>query len=204
MKYLLILACVLVALSVLAPLFMNSAIGQTEKQPYRVVLTEGDFEVRFYPSAVLATVRSDATSYREMSGSGFRRVAGYIFGGNARNQKIAMTAPVHMDIGGSGSSMSFVMPAGYDLENLPKPDDPGVVLERSGEEHVAALRFSGWASDAVLSRRSEELYRILREKGLEPVGNLRYLGYDPPYRVSGRRNEVVVAIRWTEAGNPAQ
>lgn len=58
------------------------AFGKTEQQKYRVVHTGKEFEIRFYPSATLATVRMEANNYKELSGDGFRKLAGYIFGGN--------------------------------------------------------------------------------------------------------------------------
>jgi hypothetical protein len=180
------------------PAFLRSG-DDIEEQSYRTVTRMGDLEIRFYPSATLATVTTTARNYREVSYSGFRRIAGYIFGGNEEGRKIAMTAPVHMDIGTEGSSMSFVMPAAYSLKELPKPNDPGVRIERSADEFVAAIRFSGYASDASIRSQTERLASLLREKGIRPIGNFRYLGYDPPYRLMGRRNEIIVRIEWKES-----
>ena len=174
------------------------ASAKTEKQKYRVVQTEKEFEIRFYPTATLATVYSKVNSYRELSGPGFRKLAGYIFGGNARDTKIAMTSPVHMDIHDSGSAMSFVMPSTYQIEDLPRPDNAEVVLEKTNEEYVAALRFRGYASDKAIKKHAEELERLLGEKGIAYYGNFRYLGYNPPYQFVGRRNEIIVSVKWVE------
>ena len=67
----------------------------TEKQKYRLVKSEKEFEIRYYPAATLATVFTSAKSYREIASPGFRKLAGFIFGGNETNTKISMTAPVH-------------------------------------------------------------------------------------------------------------
>ncbi len=64
--------------------FTTMALGQTEKQKYDIVYSEKEFEIRFYPSTTLATVYSSANSYKEVSGSGFRKLAGYIFEGMSR------------------------------------------------------------------------------------------------------------------------
>lgn len=192
------LAALLAALSL--PAFLRPG-DDIEEQAYRTVARMGDLEVRFYPSATLATVKSTARSYREVSYSGFRRIAGYIFGGNEAGQKIAMTAPVHMDITDQGSSMSFVMPSAYNRKALPKPNDPGVRIETSADEYVAAIRFNGFASDAAIRSQTERLADLLRLNGLRPTGNFRYLGYDPPYRLLGRRNEIIVKIDWKEDGS---
>lgn len=173
-------------------------MAQIEKQKYRVVHSEKEFEIRFYPSATLATVYSSADTYRELSGSGFRRLAGYIFGGNESDTKIAMTSPVHMDINDSKSAMSFVLPAEYEMSNLPTPDDSGVIVQKTEDEYVAAVRFKGYASDRNIKTYSEKLEKLLSEQGIEYVGNFRYLGYNPPYQLIGRRNEIIVSVKWAE------
>jgi hypothetical protein len=199
MTMILTLAVLLAAFSLTS--FLKPGGGDIEEQKYRTVTRMGDLEIRFYPSATLATVRSSARNYREVSYSGFRRIAGYIFGGNEAGRKIAMTSPVHMDITDQGSSMSFVMPSAYAMSDLPRPNDPGVRIEKSADEYVAAIRFSGFASDEAIRSQTERLANLLRAKDIEPVGNFRYLGYDPPYRLVGRRNEIIVKIDWKEEGS---
>jgi len=172
------------------------ASGKTEQQKYKVVRQEAEFEIRHYPSAVMATVRMNETSYGEMSGKGFRKLAGYIFGGNESETSIAMTAPVHMDISGKGSSMSFVMPSEWEYEKLPKPKDSSVILENSGEEYVAAIRFGGYASDASIRKYSDKLKQLLEQHGIGWYGNFRFLGYNSPFQPLFRRNEIIVSVRW--------
>lgn len=199
MSYMMILSVGLALLTALPlPAFLKPGGNDIEEQPYRTVARMGELEIRYYPAATLATVSSSARNYREVSYTGFRRIAGYIFGGNEAGQKIAMTSPVHMDISEQGSSMSFVMPSAYAMGDLPKPNDPGVRLEQSKEEYVAAIRFSGFASDAAIRQQIDRLSALLQEKGILPTGKFRYLGYDPPYRILGRRNEVIVQIDWKE------
>ena len=137
--------------------FTIMASAKTERQKYRLVHSEKEFEIRHYPSATLATVYSSAKSYRELVGSGFRRLAGYIFGGNESAQKISMTAPVHMDINDTRSAMSFVMPSAYEMGNLPMPNDSGVILQKTDDEYVAVLWFRGYASDKDIKKYSEKL-----------------------------------------------
>ena len=178
--------------------FTTMASAKTERQKYRVVYSEKGYEIRFYPSATLATVYTSAKSYRELSGTGFRRLAGYIFGGNESGQKIAMTAPVHMDIQDRGSTMSFVMPSAYEMDNLPSPNDGGVFLETTEDEYVAVLKFRGYASDRDIKSYSEKLATMLEAKGIKYTGNFRYLGYNPSYQFIGRRNEIIVKVDWAE------
>ena len=178
--------------------FMAISTSNIEKQQYRVVKKESGFEVRFYPPATFATIRSSAKNYRELSGSGFRKIAGYIFGNNETSAKIAMTSPVHMDINETESSMSFVMPSAYDIKSLPRPNDAKVEIHESPSEYAAAIEFGGYANDETISKYAEQLKKSLEEKGIKPIGHYRYLGYNPPYQLIGRKNEVIVAVEWKE------
>ncbi len=173
-------------------------MASIEKQKYRLVQSEKDFEIRHYPPAMLATVYSSANSYREMSTPGFRTLAGFIFGGNDSNTKIAMTSPVHMDINDSTSTMSFVMPSKYDEQSLPRPSDSRVKLEKSQAEYVAVLRFGGYANDDRIARYSDKLKKALEKKGIAYSGNFRFLGYNPPFQFIGRKNEIIVSVDWQE------
>jgi hypothetical protein len=198
MKLFFIILAVTIILLVLLQSFTIMAINKTEEQKYSVVRNYKDFEIRFYPSATIATIKSNAKTYRELSGPGFQKLAGYIFGGNDSNKQISMTTPVQMDINDSGSTMSFVMPSAYNKENLPKPNDPGVKIENTADEYVAVIKFGGYASDEDLKFYSQKLQNLLKENGITPAGNYRFLGYNPPYQFVGRRNEIIVAVDWVK------
>ena len=177
-------------------LLMSFASKRIEKQKYRVIKKEKEFEIRYYPPAIFATTRSSAKSYRELGNSGFRKIAGYIFGNNESSAKIAMTAPVHMDISEKGSSMSFVMPSEYTLDKLPRPVDGRVELHESPAVYMAAIEFGGFASDQRIKQYADQLSQSLKKNGIKMIGNPTYLGYNAPYEFIGRKNEVVIAIEW--------
>lgn len=189
---------VVILIIVLFQSFTVMPINKTEEQKYSLVRKYNDFEIRFYPSATVATIKSSAKTYRDLSGPGFQKLAGYIFGGNEANTKISMTSPVQMDINDSVSTMSFVMPSAYTKENLPKPNDPGVQIIKTSDEYVAVIRFGGYASDKDLKLYSEKLQNLLKENGISSFGNYRFLGYNPPFQLIGRRNEIIVAVDWKE------
>jgi effector-binding domain-containing protein len=90
------------------------------------------------------------------------------------------------------------MPSSLVKDNLPKPEDPAVLIEKTKDEYVAAIRFSGYASDEDIRTYSEKLKNLLLEKGINFYGNFRYLGYDAPYKFIGRRNEIIVSVNWSE------
>ena len=198
MKIFIIILTVGFLIIVLFQSFIIMPINKTEEQKYSVVHKYDDFEIRFYPSATIATINSNAKTYRDLSGPGFQKLAGYIFGGNESNTKISMTTPVQMDINDSASTMSFVMPSEYKKENLPKPNDPGVQIKSTSDEYVAVIRFSGYASDEDLKFYSEKLQNLLKENGMTPLGNYRFLGYNAPFQFIGRRNEIIVTVEWEE------
>jgi hypothetical protein len=72
---------------------------------------------------------------------------------------------------------------------------------KSGKEfeirfYPAAIRFSGYASDDDIRVYSEKLRKLLIENKISYYGNFRYLGYDSPFRLTGRRNEIIVSVKW--------
>jgi len=174
--------------------FMSSK--KTETQAYKVIRTEKDFEIRFYPAVTMATIHAAEKSYKSLGSKGFRKLAAYIFGGNEAKQQISMTTPVHMVVNDSISSMSFVMPTAFNTGNLPKPQNEEVKLQTIPEEYVAAIRFGGFASDNDIKKYSEKLETALKAANIQFIGNFRVLGYNPPYQLFGRRNEIIVGVQW--------
>jgi len=187
---------ILIILFILFQTYTLMASDKTEGQKYSVVQKENEFEIRFYPSTTMALIHSKAKTYKELSGPGFRKLAGYIFGGNEKDTKIAMTSPVHMDINDSSSSMAFVMPSEYDESNLPKPNDPNVVIKKTEAEYVAAIRFGGFASQSDIENYSQKLKNILQEKGIETIGNYRFWAIIP-YPISWQtETKIIVRVNW--------
>lgn len=191
-----IILVIALVLFVVMQAFTAASTARTEQQGYTVIERHGAFELRHYPPALLASVETPDTGYRKAANPSFRRLAGYIFGGNAEGRSIAMTAPVHMEKGPSGSRMSFVMPAAMSADSLPVPNDPGVSLGAFPESHMATLRFGGFADDAALQVKEAELLQACAAHGLQVLGPVRFLGYDPPWQLVGRRNEVAAPVRW--------
>jgi hypothetical protein len=190
MKTLLIIFLLIAGLAIVA----SAAFPPVEEQKYSVLSSDKQFEIRHYPPALLASVQSPALTYRESANSSFRKLAGYIFGGNQSSQKIAMTAPVHMTFNDSGTKMSFVMPAKYSEEDLPQPIDSGIAITKSAERKVAVIKFGGFAGDRKIREKTEELIAWMSKQGLTIKGRPEYLGYNPPYRLFGRRNEIIAEI----------
>jgi hypothetical protein len=90
--------------------------------------------------------------------------------------------------------MAFVLPSIYNQNTLPKPNDSSIDIITSEPEYVAVQQFGGFANNESINEHKTILENNLIDKGLSFYGNFRYLGYNPPYQIFGRRNEVIVAL----------
>ena len=168
----------------------------TEQQHYEVVREYPQFELRRYEPHVLAEVQV-AGSFGSAGNSAFRPLVSYIGGRNEDSQKFAMTAPVIQtsDERAELHDVSFVMPAGSTLEDMPDPSDPQVHLREVGEEWAAVSRFSGRWTESSFSALARELLDRVAAEGLTVVGPPRFARFDPPWTPwFMRRNEVVVPV----------
>jgi len=169
--------------------------AQTETPEYKVVANLGDVEIRSYPALVLASTDMGTGTYSSSSGKGFRTVAGYIFGGNDNGEKISMTSPVMVEMSDT-MRMSFIMPADYSMQSLPQPNDPEVNLESSPARILAVIRYGGFSNDQRYESHRAYLESILKENNVQYKGPFLYFGYNPPYELVNRRNEVAVEVIW--------
>lgn len=173
--------------------FYSFKLRDIEMPKYRVIKKLGEVEIREYPSLILAQTSLKKSDYDEEGSNGFRTVAGYIFGGNQLQQKIAMTAPVIMTMGDS-ASMSFVMPSEYSMQDLPTPSNNQVKLIQENSKILAVIRFGGYSSTDKIKKYADQLYLELKNNKLETRGKLLYMGYNAPWDVTNRRNEVAIEL----------
>ena len=146
-------------------------------------------EIRAYAPRVMAV-----TEMAEDSNGGFRVLAGYIFGGNAEEQEIAMTAPVQQSMKGD-REMAFMMPAEYALEDLPEPEDQRVSFREAAAYTAAVIQFSGWASAEKADENWQQLRRFLIAEGIDITGEPTLNQYNPPWTLPFmRRNEIIVPV----------
>lgn len=173
---------------------INSESNDAEKTiNYEVLESKNGFQIRKYPDLTVATTKLNDNSYSNNSSSGFRKIASYIFGGNSSNMQIAMTSPVQMEMS-SEPTMSFFMPNNMNTSNLPKPDRSDVLVRVQPSKIVAVIEFSGWASDKVLEEQFALLKTKLKKESIEFEDSYSFLGYNPPYKLFNRRNEVTITL----------
>jgi len=192
MKAVIIIISILLLMAI-AQVSISRSTQQTEQRKYTVIKSFDQFEIRKYDSALYSSVRLSKKGYKASSSEGFGILAGYIFGGNASNEKIAMTSPVVMELGDS-AKMMFMVPQNYNLNNLPNPTNSKIVFEKQEEKIIAAIRFDGWADDEKIEKYTSILKAELAKEKIEYIDKFTFLGYNPPYEVINRRNEIVVEL----------
>jgi DNA gyrase inhibitor GyrI len=168
---------------------------------FTTVIRDGDFQIRDYPALTVAEVRVPGGQWGAAN-RGFRLLAHYIFGGNARQQKIEMTAPVTQQKlptserrDGDAWIVRFIMPDGFTPATLPPPDDEAVRLLALPPTRTALVRFSGWALPFIVRSETARLKRWMAQRQLQPTGPVTLAQYDPPWTIWFlRRNEVMAPI----------
>ena len=174
--------------------FFSFRFKGIETPNYKVIKTIGNVEIREYPQLILAQTKLGGKRYQSNGNNGFGVVANYIFGGNQQQQKIAMTAPVIMNMSDTEASMSFVMPSQYQLTDLPTPNSTAVSLVSQDSMRLAVLRFGGFSSDEKIAKHAQILTQVLKVNNIQTKGSLLYMGYNAPWDVINRRNEVAFQI----------
>jgi hypothetical protein len=168
-----------------------------ETPEYKIISKHEGFEVRRYSDMVIATTKVQA-DYKNSTSSGFRRIASYIFGGNDKEMKIAMTAPVIADCPSEGLksyNISFVMPKEHSMKDLPKANISEVSIQKESLGEVAVLSFGGWASESRSTGYQKKLSELLTKNKIETKGGFMIAQYNSPWTLPPfRKNEVMVRI----------
>lgn len=171
---------------------------------YTVLKLTDNYEIRKYSSySVCSTELSTDPDQSMMSplstGSGFNKLADYIFGNNNKDstsETLSMTTPVIIASG----SMEFVLPSGMSSINAPLPATPDISVKDILAEIIAVKEFPGIATDGEVMRQRAFLEDALLADGIT-FDNLsfRVLQYNPPYTLPWlRRNEVTLRVSYTE------
>jgi hypothetical protein len=174
---------------------------QYESAEYKVLLSEGKFEVREYPDLMLAATTAN------QGGAGadgsFMKLFRYISGGNEANQKIPMTTPVFMSkpTASSSGQMGFVMPKEVAEQGVPNPTVGQVAVRKRPGGQFAVIRFSGVMTSKLIEQFAAELRAWMEGKGLKADdaaegGSFETAGYDSPFTPGPeRRNEILIRLK---------
>ena len=164
-------------------LFMFFSASKYETQKYNVIVSDNDFEIRYYPKALKAKVY---------------KLFKFISGNNENGDKIQMTTPVYMKNEKNKNTMEFVMPSKYDINSISNPNDKDVTIFESEAKYYACIRYGGYSNDSKFKEHSKDLSQKLKELNIETVGDFFYVSYDSPYKVFNRRNEAMIEINYDE------
>lgn len=184
--------------------------SRVEKTQYSVLESKMDYEIRLYPTHIVAQTVVEG-SYKEALSQGFRIIAKYIFGGNTKkesismtspvvekntkSESIAMTSPVMASIEGESHVIAFGMPSSYTIDTLPIPNDNRIKIVTIPEKKMAAIRFSWVRTDARVQSKKAQLTQVLKKDNIIIVGEPEYAGYNAPWTpLWMTRNEVLVKI----------
>ncbi|MBL6076423.1 heme-binding protein [Belnapia sp. T18] len=181
----------------------------TEEPRFTVVERVGEVEIRDYAPRVAAETLVEADSEEAARREGFRRLAGYIFGGNRGrtriemtapvaqgSARIAMTAPVGQAAAPGGWAIRFFLPAEIaSAEAAPVPEDGRVAILTIPGERVAVLGYAGVPSAEAAAAARARLLAALGAGPWRTEGEIFDWFYDPPWTLPPlRRNEAVVRV----------
>ena len=184
--------------------------SNVEQAAYVVTKKAEGYEIRSYASQIVAQTTVNG-EYEEALNEGFRIIAGYIFGGNKSQKKVAMTAPVTAEAGAQNIAMTapvmaglekgsrtvaFVMPKEYTLDTLPVPNDSRIKLVPMPERTMAVITFSWYRTTNRVQEMEKQLLELLKRDDVAVVGTPIYAGYNAPWTPPWLlRNEVMVEVK---------
>ena len=198
-----------VSLLAVVSILMAGNLMAVEEAEYSVSIKQDDFEIRLYTPSIVAEVIVDG-DFENASNAAFRKLFNYISGDNTRRDKIAMTAPVSQKpepekiamtspvgqlASGQGWAVSFMMPASYNMETIPVPVDPSVVLREVPAYRAAAIRYSGRWSEKGYRKHLDLLLEWIDQNSLVISGEPVWARYNAPFTPwFMRRNEILIAL----------
>lgn len=192
-----------IAILVLAGVFAWNTMARAayESAEYKVVTSDGKFEVREYPDLMLVSTTTNMDA-QGRDGS-FMKLFRYISGANESDKKISMTTPVFMenDKADSAVQMGFVMPKQVAVDGVPAPTVEGLDVRKRVGGRFAVLRFSGQLNAKVAKESEAKLRNWMATKGLAAddsveSSGVETAGYDPPFTPGPlRRNEVLIRLK---------
>lgn len=193
MKIVISILGTLVLVFVIAQLFALKTQKNIETYSYVVVKKYDNFEIRNYESKLFVSVKMPTNRYESASSNGFSILAGYIFGNNKTNEKIAMTSPVTMSLEDS-MTMMFMVPE-KNKETLPEPNSKEIKFCKEPSKTVAAITFGGWADQNKIDFYKKKLIDAMDSNNISYTDKFHFLGYNAPYETYNRRNEVIVELK---------
>jgi hypothetical protein len=154
------------------------------------------FEVRTLPKQIVATVTVEASDESQASWRWFQALAGFIFGNNTAQDKIAMTAPVTATQTSQKIAMtapvtaqewsnwtydvSFIMPSKRTMDTLPVPNNQNVKITQENGYRVAVRTFGWYARSSEVTKQKERFKQALDTAWIETQWTMTLAQYNDP------------------------
>lgn len=193
MKWLIIIISVLGLVFFSFQIYWTMNSSKTESYPFKELRKYDDISIRKYDARLFVSVQLNSSEYESSSKKGFSMLAGYIFGGNNKDQKISMTSPVSISLE-DNMTMMFMVPKAFDREDLPVPNLSEIEFKKEPSKTVAAISFGGWANSEEIEVYKKRLIQSLKKKGVSHSNKFYFLGYNPPFELFDRKNEIIVEL----------
>jgi len=158
---------------------------------YVLIKEIGEVEIRSYKPQLCASYGDNDN--KQNQNNYFQILAKYIFGDNDKNERIAMTSPVVIQLFNK-NKMLFIMPEKYDKKSIPIPNNNKIKIITTNYKQKAIIKYSGYSNKEKEKKKIEELKNILNKNGISYNNTFELLVYDPPYKLFNRRNEIAVDI----------
>lgn len=180
-------------------------------KPVQTIVVDKDTTIyeRCYEESVWA--RTESTGKKDSSASKgmFKKLFNYIQGDNDKGVKIAMTAPVLTHVRDADKKentinvqMNFFVPPSK-VKDIPQPSASDVSIATQPPMCVYVITYGGWQMGVSkkLWQMKQRLVEGLTKKGLEDTydadAGMFFAGYDAPYKLWNRHNEVMVLKKKT-------
>lgn len=200
----------------------NHIVLKTLLSRKRLWYVEPVVQLRQYSPYLVAEVTVESDNLREALSSGFKQVAGFIFGDNvsahsseaekiamtspvtaeqqkgtskASSEKVAMTSPVTAEMEGGKYVVSFVMPSKYTKDTLPKPNNENVKIKAVPERTFATFAWRGGSpSEEEVQQKKDKLALILKEHDItvKDASSTHLWQYYPPFAPNWLRYQEVL------------
>lgn len=150
---------------------MNSEIfsilnlGPVQESRYRLISSQGPFEVRFYQRMLCAKI-SLTGSYNEALKNGLQHLEEFLDGNNFKVDKIEKHGPFFHIHKPEYLEIGIILPSMMSLLDAPKPINRSIKIEEISPGRVGVLRFNGKDEQEFYRKRSDELKKWLAHKGL--------------------------------------
>jgi len=173
---------------------------------FKVLAAESgeDYETRIYEPTKWISTKMETTDFEDTRGKGFWKLFNYIGGKNEAKSKVAMTCPVRGTVLTKEGEEKMTVTTSFFVDKekeCPAPTDETLFFEEEEESKFYVRHFGGYSKDYLWKENLQALKDSLDRDGKCYVTGVYFTaGYDPPYRLWGRRNEICLKA----AASPSQ